>query len=561
MVDSVRETIEKNSDPRTGFLPSRTPIHQLPGPFSILSKSCGELSGRYHGEGLDCRPWLDEFFGHPMVECEKSVKELDRLTQEALMTQLSLLCHAYRWQGMPTSPLNYQIKSIQLPSGLESLWTQVARLLGIPRVGIFYTMISNNWRLIGKPSGSLYDPEEITDEKIDLIHSWLHPPEHEELRTFVVTALAIESRGQAVLQQIQRVFQAIIRENNQEVTFGLLLLESHLLRILSTFNNQIRKMRIRPASFLRFVQPTMIWLLDHGEGPLEGASGPQSCTVQAIDSFLGVPRDSALGSTILKSRKYMLPHHRALLQELDRASSLLPKYVESSKDYRLRQTYNRCVQSMISWRTSHQKRGAVYIKGDPEDKVANYTSTGLVIEKQTDQVQAYEKIMDQHIEETKRKVVEDLWKGRERSFDYLFRYLSEDAREELRGKLGKKNYHKKQVIIRKGERFPGLYMIHTGKVAVGNFGEADELKIIAELPLGEIFGEMSLVENSPASTDVVAIEETVLEHLSITDLYELISDHPSIEGSIYISLAQILSHRLRAADDLLIRAPTSFSYP
>lgn len=546
VLEAAIQAIEDLTDPVTGFLPSRAPMHQLPPPYSELSVACAELPLRYHGEDKDCRPWLDAKFGAINEEWMTALEEADRDLIDNLMTKVSLLCHAYRWQRMPTPPENYEIKSITLPPGLEALWSRLAERMDIPRVGTFYTMVCNNWRMEDVDPGSAYEVESIRGANIELIHSWLNPPIHEELRTFVSTALAIEAKGATVLRQIEKIYRSMIRGNSQEATYHLMVLEAGVLEINSVFNNAIKKSRIAPSHFLKFIQPTMIWMLDHGDGPLEGASGPQACTIQALDSFLGIPRNGDLGTAILESRKYMLPSHRQLLEIMDQASEEMRKFVSRAKAHRLLEAYNRCLRMMQSWRISHQKRGALYIHGDDQDPVENYVSTGLVVKEGGEQSDFFEKSMEGHIKSTAGRALDDHWKGRERSMDYLFRFLTGEQRERLLRESRSQTFAQGETIIQQGDLFPGLYSLKSGTATVRKTVGGEE-KILATLHAHEIFGEMSLIENLPASASIIAEEELDVLHITLETVYGLISDHHAVEGGFYLALAQILSHRLRNA--------------
>ncbi|MGE0495591.1 MAG: cyclic nucleotide-binding domain-containing protein [Vulcanimicrobiota bacterium] len=539
LVDAL-EAAETLASPVTGFLPTKAPLVDLPPPFLELSDACAQLPGRYHGQDYDCRPWLDQQFGRERPEWLHAASGADEHLRHNLMTKTSLLCHAYRWQGMPTPPENYQLKTIRLPPGLESLWAHLAERMMVPRVGIFYTMVANNWRLSGVEPGQAYDVEQLRDEAIDLVHSWLNPPLHEELRTFVSTALCIEARGAKILNHIQQACHCVLRQNAQEATYHLTFLAATILSINSIFNRGIKKARIHPDHFLRFVQPTMIWLLDHGDGPLEGASGPQACTFQLLDSFLGVPRQTALGEMIEQARRYMLPGHRALLEKFDRTGPVLREFVQQSDAPRLLEAYNRCLKLMQAWRTSHQKRGAMYLEGEAQ----HYVSTGLVVKDPVDRAEHFERTMEEHIVATRGQTLANPWEGHEHGLDYLFRFLTPSQREKLALKTEVFAMAAGETILAQGDLFPGLFSLKSGTAAVVKRIQAEE-RVVDRLQPHQIFGEMSLIENLPASASIVAEVDLEVVQVSLETVYDLINENREAEGDFYLALAQLLSHRLR----------------
>lgn len=534
--------LDSCTEPGTGFLPAKTPLHTLPPPFSEISEACAELAGRYHGEGLDCRPWLDKLFAEKNPSWEQALTEADTGLLENLMTKTSLLCHAYRWQSVPTSKENYELESIKLPAGLEWLWTEIAKRLDVPRVGLFYTMICNNWKLEGVAPDSEYQVEDIGDKTIDLVHSWLNPPVHEELRTFVIAALNIEAKGSRILQSIKEIYDCILRQDGQEATYHLMKLSASILAINTSFNQSIKKTRLAPNHFLEYVQPTMIWLLDQGEGPLEGASGPQSCTIQILDSFFGVSRESGLGKLVLESRRYMLPQHRKLLKVMDGASPILRSFVEKAGSPRLLEAYNRCLALMKSWRVSHQKRGMMYIEADVASK--SYVSTGLLVHDNEDKVGVFDRSMEDHIQATDACLLDGDWKGKEWSLNYLFRFLTEEQRALLASNTETIRVQAGEAIISQGELFPGLFELKSGTASVKKKAGQEE-QVVDSLSVDEVFGEMSLVENLPASASIVADVDLEVQQVSLETVYDLINVHRDAEGGFYLALAQLISHRLR----------------
>jgi CRP/FNR family transcriptional regulator, cyclic AMP receptor protein len=550
LIGRVEEEFRETLHPGTGFLPSVTPLIDLPAPFDRLSDACHELAYRYHGSGKDVRPWLDSLFAEMPGTWLPALEGAPRPVLEALMTKASLLCHAYRWRFMPTDPALYHIKSLELPLALDQIWTESARILGIPRVGMFYTMVTCNWRLEGRSQGCPYETEELEDGRVRLIDAWLLPPEDSELTAFIVAALRMEAQGRRVADCMLQTYRAILREDHQEVAYRLVACRDVLKTLLDAFNGLIRKDRMDITNFLKLVQPTMLWLLDHGEGPLEGASGPQACTVQLLDNFLGVPRESELGEMILKSRRYMLPEHRRLLELTDPCQPILRDYVERLGDSHITELFNSCVGTFLTWRRSHQKRGAMYLKGKPEDKVEHYASTGLVVGVENDRVKIFESTMQRHIEQTESRVLADPWKGRERSFEAVFRYLGHEQRSRFRRAMKERPVAAGEVIIAMGQRRPGLMLMEKGEAHVRNSAGMRKL-VIARIRQHEIFGEMSMLENEPAGAEVVASCDGVVAQLSLDDLYLLLRQDSTLESGLYLCLGKTLSARLRRINAVL----------
>jgi CRP/FNR family cyclic AMP-dependent transcriptional regulator len=75
---------------------------------------------------------------------------------------------------------------------------------------------------------------------------------------------------------------------------------------------------------------------------------------------------------------------------------------------------------------------------------------------------------------------------------------------------------KDQIMCATGEKFDGLYLIHSGKLMVF-VTSGTQVTPLAILSAGEYFGEMSFFDDSPRSANVIAIEETSVVKLTIDD--------------------------------------------
>ena len=533
MIGRLDEALQLGS----GFLPRHTPLHQLPPPFEAISQACQQLPERYHGAQLDCRPWLHQQFDQPYPQGSAALEQASLPTLEALMTQLSLLGHAYRWQRTPPGPSAYAATHVDLPLGLAELWGQVARRLQVPRVGLFYTMIACNWKLQGVEPDSPYRLEDLQDERLDLIHSWLLPPEHEALRTFVVSALLVEARGQAVLRCMRETYECLARDDAQEATFHLMVLSAHLLAIGSAFHRGIRTARLKPQHFSQLVQPTMVWLIDG----LEGASGPQCCTMQLLDSFFGVPRAGHIGQLLLQSRTYMLPRHRSLIEAVDGARDELRNFVARADSPRLLETFNRCLQLLQSWRQSHQQRGKLYIAAADDPP---YVSTGLLVQDGQQKADHFERSMEEHMSSTRQRQLDNPWQGKEWSLDCLFRFLTREQRQQLARHTRRLRFAAGERIFSQGDLFPGLYVLRNGSATVLR-RQGKEERVVGRLGVDEVFGEMSLVDNLPASASIVADVDLEVDQVPLEIVYDLMASQPQAEGGFYLALAQLISRRLR----------------
>ena len=70
-----------------------------------------------------------------------------------------------------------------------------------------------------------------------------------------------------------------------------------------------------------------------------------------------------------------------------------------------------------------------------------------------------------------------------------------------------KNFESGEEIFRMGDLTREAYIIEFGKVEISSMNEGKKL-VFAELGAGEIFGEMSMIDDAPRSATAIALENT-----------------------------------------------------
>jgi CRP-like cAMP-binding protein len=101
-----------------------------------------------------------------------------------------------------------------------------------------------------------------------------------------------------------------------------------------------------------------------------------------------------------------------------------------------------------------------------------------------------------------------------------------------------------QLIITQGTPGQAFYMILSGRVEIIRDGRS-----LGAYGPGDFFGEMSLLDNAPRSATIRALDPTRCMMLSSWDFKALIEKTPSIA----VKLLEVLSRRLRVADERLSR--------
>ena len=120
----------------------------------------------------------------------------------------------------------------------------------------------------------------------------------------------------------------------------------------------------------------------------------------------------------------------------------------------------------------------------------------------------------------------------------------------LREKAKVATFQKNEIIIKEGASPQSIYVLQKGVVRVekATIGSGVAIAILGP---GNIFGEMSFLEEAITSAKIVAQAETEILILEQNDLYSLLVSVPGLSARFYQSLAYSLSWRLRETDSLV----------
>ena len=120
-------------------------------------------------------------------------------------------------------------------------------------------------------------------------------------------------------------------------------------------------------------------------------------------------------------------------------------------------------------------------------------------------------------------------------------------------KASRVRFKKGQNLVQRGKRANGIYLLLKGAARV----QLPAQRAARALGPGEICGEMSFLEDEPASAQVVAegdVEAYYLDRLTLQTMFELF---PHLGSRFYRSLAINLSRRLRDVIGANFEAPIS----
>lgn len=123
----------------------------------------------------------------------------------------------------------------------------------------------------------------------------------------------------------------------------------------------------------------------------------------------------------------------------------------------------------------------------------------------------------------------------------------------LRTKAVRCTYRLGEEIIREGDLLDSLYIIRRGEASVELAGTGSRT-IVATLQVNDICGEMAFLEQTRASAAVIARDtEVEVEKIKTDELREILGMFPGFAARFYLSLALILSQRLKLTSRELAR--------
>jgi CRP-like cAMP-binding protein len=126
------------------------------------------------------------------------------------------------------------------------------------------------------------------------------------------------------------------------------------------------------------------------------------------------------------------------------------------------------------------------------------------------------------------------------------KFLTEDDYHRLESSLRTVALRPREVIVREGVREGRLYCLRSGllRVEADHYGEPVAVEYIGP---GEVFGEISLVEDAGASATVVADQPADVLYIEQQELESLMRTVPGFGARFYRSIAFVLAQRLRRA--------------
>ncbi|MBI5251357.1 MAG: cyclic nucleotide-binding domain-containing protein [Desulfomonile tiedjei] len=131
-----------------------------------------------------------------------------------------------------------------------------------------------------------------------------------------------------------------------------------------------------------------------------------------------------------------------------------------------------------------------------------------------------------------------------------FEFLTNEDLSLLVEKADRGSFGKDERILEEGSRRQAIFLVRKGTVRIERMHSGKSIAYVSLGP-GEIFGEMSFVENQGASASVFADSDVDVDVIEGHHVNALMASVPGFGTRFYQSLAVTLAHRLRATSMLI----------
>lgn len=131
----------------------------------------------------------------------------------------------------------------------------------------------------------------------------------------------------------------------------------------------------------------------------------------------------------------------------------------------------------------------------------------------------------------------------------LFRRFPPAELDRVARRMVERRFADGRTIFARGERGTSMYAVARGQVRLGLSSAQGKETLIAVLGPGEVFGELSLLDDGVRSADAVAAAGCLLLSLDRRDFLQLLDAVPEARWHLF----RLLCERLRRANDRLER--------
>ncbi len=134
----------------------------------------------------------------------------------------------------------------------------------------------------------------------------------------------------------------------------------------------------------------------------------------------------------------------------------------------------------------------------------------------------------------------------------LFNELGETELRIVAAVSTQKVVQKNTLVISEGDESSAMYLIKEGRVKVTLTNEEGKELILTTLKQGDNFGELSLLDDSHRSANVITLEQCVFVVLHKADFFQLLKQNPVVSMAVIKYLCKRVRHATEVAQNLAL---------
>lgn len=138
----------------------------------------------------------------------------------------------------------------------------------------------------------------------------------------------------------------------------------------------------------------------------------------------------------------------------------------------------------------------------------------------------------------------------------MFSDLPAESLEALAGMVAFRKFAKGAFICGQNETGQSMYLLVSGRVKISLASPEGKELVLNYLEAPAHFGEMSLVDGQPRSSDVIAVSDVELLVLDAKDLSAAIQVQPRLALSLIATLSRRLRHTIARLEDMAFHDAT-----
>lgn len=133
----------------------------------------------------------------------------------------------------------------------------------------------------------------------------------------------------------------------------------------------------------------------------------------------------------------------------------------------------------------------------------------------------------------------------------VFGELTEADRRDIAGRLRPRRYAPNEIVFHRGDPAGHLYLLVAGTVKVSLPDEQGREAVVALLRGGEIFGQLSLFDDSPRSATIITVTDTECFLLAREDFIGVLEKSPNAMRQMLRMLARDIRRLSTRVEDLV----------